>query len=96
MEPKFALPAPQIASTRRPALDSTAKPAPHHSKPVAPAIPKLDQFPSPQPLSDQERILASYVMNYPEQAALVARARAEILRQDREEERQRTASDSVR
>jgi hypothetical protein len=54
---------------------------------VAPA-PKLDQFPSPQPLSEQEKILARYVANYPGQAALIAQARTqartEDLRQDRD------------
>ena len=48
--------------------------------------PKLDQFPSPQPLSEQEKILESYVANYPEHAALIARARAEELRRDAAEE----------
>ncbi len=57
--------------------------------------PKLEQFPSPQPLSEQEKILASYVMNYPEQAALVAQARAEVLRQEREEEAKKAAHDNV-
>jgi hypothetical protein len=50
------------------------------------STPKLAQFPSPQPLSEQERILASYVAKYPEHAALVAQARAEALQQDSEEE----------
>jgi hypothetical protein len=57
---------------------------------AAPALvasgPKLDQFPSPQPLSEQEKILASYVTKYPKNAALIARARAEALRQDLAEE----------
>lgn len=53
---------------------------------IAQAAPKLDQFPSPQPLSEQERILASYVEKYPEQAVLLARARTEALRQDQLEE----------
>jgi hypothetical protein len=48
--------------------------------------PKLDQFPSPRPLSEQEKILESYVTNYPEHAALIARARAEELRRDAAEE----------
>jgi len=48
--------------------------------------PKLDQFPSPQPLSEQEKALESYVTNYPEHAALIARARAEELRRDAAEE----------
>jgi hypothetical protein len=52
----------------------------------APAvIPRLDVFPSPQPLSAQEKIMASYVAEYPEQAALIARARMDALRHDVEE-----------
>jgi hypothetical protein len=52
---------------------------------AAAATPKLDQFPSPQPLSEQERILASYVAFYPEHAVLIAEARMEALRRDAEE-----------
>jgi hypothetical protein len=60
----------------------------HRAQPsiVVAGGPKFDQFPSPQPLSEQERILATYVAEYPEHAVLVARARAEALRQDQEEE----------
>jgi hypothetical protein len=50
------------------------------------SVPKLDQFPSPQPLSEQERILAHYVMNYPQHAALIAQARTDELRRDSLEE----------
>ncbi len=85
MEPPVQSPAPQIASTRPPAENLTAKLA-HRRKPAAPAYPKLDQFPSPQPLSDQERFLASYVEAYPDHAVLLARARAEVLRRDQFEE----------
>jgi hypothetical protein len=53
---------------------------------VAESAPKLAQFPSPQPLSEQEQILASYVARYPDSAALVAEARAAALQQDLEEE----------
>jgi len=60
---------------------------PHQPKAVvAAAVPKLDQFPSPQPLSEQERILKSYVAKYPEQAVLIARAASEARRQDQLEE----------
>jgi hypothetical protein len=48
--------------------------------------PKLDQFPSPQPLSEQEKILARYITNDPEQAGLIAEARMDALRRDQEEE----------
>src|SRR5271168_783676 len=57
-----------------------------HSVRVASPAPKLDQFPSPQPLSEQERILAGYIANFPEQAALVAQARADARRRDAAEE----------
>jgi hypothetical protein len=48
--------------------------------------PKLEQFPSPRPLSEQEKILASYVKRYPETAELVAKARAAESLQDSLEE----------
>lgn len=57
-----------------------------HSVRVASPAPKLDQFPSPQPLSEQERILAGYIARFPEQAALVAQARADARRRDAAEE----------
>jgi len=48
-------------------------------------LPKLDQFPSPSPLSDQEKILLSYVAEDPERAALIAEARTKALREDAKE-----------
>jgi hypothetical protein len=72
------------ASTPGPAARRALHPA--HRAEGAVAAPKLDQFPSPQPLSEQERILASYVEKYPERSALLARARTEALRQDQLEE----------
>lgn len=51
---------------------------------VAKASPKLDVFPSPQPLSEQEKILANYVAKNPENAALIAEARMEDLRHEQE------------
>jgi hypothetical protein len=50
-----------------------------------PDQPKLDQFPSPRPLSEQEKILQSYVAEYPQKAVLIARARSEALQHDLEE-----------
>ncbi len=46
-------------------------------KVVEPAGPKLDQFPSAQPLNAQERALARYVSEFPQEATLVARAQEE-------------------
>jgi hypothetical protein len=62
---------------------------------VAAASPKLDQFPSPHPLSEQEIILFRYITNYPEHAALIAQARTEELRQDSAEEMAEVASAGV-
>jgi hypothetical protein len=58
---------------------------------VSPA-PKLGQFPSPQPLSEQEEMLARYVAKFPEHAALIAQARTEELRRDSTEEMAEAAS----
>ena len=76
-------------SGTRPARPTTTpKPAMRPSPPeVAMArAPKLEQFPSPQPLSEQEKLLQSYVAENPGQAVLLARARTEALRQDQLEE----------
>jgi hypothetical protein len=54
--------------------------------------PKLDQFPSPQPLSEQEKILANYVARFHDEALLVARARSESLQRDREEDMRQAES----
>ncbi len=47
-----------------------------HSVPLAAGSdePKLDQFPSPRPLTDEEIALAHYVHNFPKEALLIARA----------------------
>ena len=43
---------------------------------VAQADPKLDVFPSPRPLSEEELALAQYVLNFPTDAKQVAQAQA--------------------
>lgn len=63
-------------------------------KTVIASNPRLDQFPSPQPLSEQEKILANYVERYPDHAALIAQARTEALRKDRIEELRDAAAGS--
>ena len=52
------------------------------------AEPRLEQFPSLQPLSDQEVALASYVAQCPHEAVVVARTQTEIRKQDELEIRQ--------
>jgi|SRR5579864_320621 len=39
--------------------------------------PRLEQFPSARPLSEQEQLLSRYVREFPEQAVLVAQAQTE-------------------
>ncbi len=57
-----------------------------------PMTPKLERFPSPRPLSEQEQMLASYVENNPQTAALVAEVRAKALKRDLDEEAAEGAS----
>lgn len=58
----------------------------NHRRPViaraAQNAPKLEQFPAPQALSEQEQLLARYVQEFPQKAALVARAQTELRKQD--------------
>ena|SRR5579863_10450075 len=42
------------------------------------SAPRLDQFPSPQPLSAQELALARYVSQFPQEATLIAQAQEEF------------------
>jgi hypothetical protein len=57
---------------------------------------RMQQFPSPLPLSEQEKLLASYVRQFRDQAVLVARARTEELRRDLAEELSNSTEDSER
>jgi|GEM_PF-3091893 len=50
--------------------------------PPGAATPKLDQFPSPLPLSRQEQILADYVAQFSEQAFLIARFNNEEIQRE--------------
>lgn len=76
-----------------PQLHSRPRPLPRpNAEAVTAAVPKLDQFPSPRPLSEQERILQAYVAAYPEDSVLLARARSEALQRDRLEETKTLAS----
>jgi hypothetical protein len=73
---------------RPPAPNAPRRIAAHRTDPavVASAAPKLDRFPSPRPLSEQEKLLENYVAKYPERAVLLARARFEALQRDQLEE----------
>jgi hypothetical protein len=71
-------------SSRKPEIQATQtyrrKPQKKESHPLA--EPRLEQFPSPAPLNEQEELLARYVSERPREAVLVAKARAELLKQD--------------
>ena len=43
---------------------------------------RMDRFPSPQPLSEQEILLARYIEQFPREATLMARAQTELSRQE--------------
>src|SRR5205085_6200707 len=45
---------------------------------LAAAEPKLDRFPSPQPLSEEELALVRYVQSFPQEATLIAQAQEEF------------------
>lgn len=81
-----AAPAPRRRVPRRVAARAT-------EYELAATNPKLDVFPSPLPLSEQEKILAFYVRQYPEHAALVAAARINDLRQEEKERREIVAGE---
>jgi hypothetical protein len=38
---------------------------------------RRDQFPSPRPLSEEEKLLVRYVQNFPRDAVMIAQAQAE-------------------
>jgi hypothetical protein len=72
-------PALQVASSatspkRAPASRLGVRPSIRPHLATATANPKLDVFPSPQPLSEEELALAQYVRNFPTDAKLVAQA----------------------
>lgn len=72
-------PAQQEASSRRslepvPPARSAMRPDTRPHVVAAAANPKLDVFPSPQPLSEEELALAQYVRNFPTDAKVVAQA----------------------
>ena len=47
-----------------------------------PEVARLEQFPAPAPLSEQEKLLARYVREFPHRATLMARAQTEFRKQD--------------
>jgi hypothetical protein len=64
----------------RPTLPAVPKrPARHGARPPQAVLangPRLDQFPSPRPLSDEEKLLVRYVRDFPQDAIMIAQAQA--------------------
>jgi len=90
MQPKVAVNTPQ-AKSDRPIKRASSRPPRRHAAAalvVATSEPKLDRFPSPQPLSEEELALARYVSQFPREATLIARAQ-----EDYEKEIQRQMND---
>jgi len=58
------------------------------------ANPKLETFPSPQPLNEQERMLELYVAQFHDEAVIVAELRTEASIRERQEEMQDAEKDS--
>jgi len=75
-------PEPTIASANRPYAAPRPPRRSRGESPIAQpsSIPRLEQFPAPAPLSEQEEMLAQYVREHRQEATMVARARAELLK----------------
>lgn len=58
----------------------------------ADAIPKLAQFPAPQPLTEQEKLLIEFVNRDPQEAALVAQIQTAVLQHELDEMRERESA----
>lgn len=78
-------PATQFASNAAPssvppkATGSPRRTRPRHLRPpLVAAQPKLDQFPSPQPLSAEDLALVRYVRSFPKEATLIAQAQEQF------------------
>jgi hypothetical protein len=86
---------PQVAAhpappkTEQPGVRASVRRSRRHIAGETPEIavePKLGQFPSPQPLTPEEKMLLEYVGQYYDEAVLIARARDEQIQRDRKEE----------
>jgi hypothetical protein len=61
-------------------------PRQHESAKASSPAPRLQQFPTPVPLSPQEQVLARYVSEFPHHSLLVARAQTALLEEENREE----------
>jgi hypothetical protein len=75
-----ATPEPKASGSQ--ALVLTASRPHRPERQVLAAAPRLEHFPSLQPLSEQEELLARYIEQYPHEAVVVARAQTELMKQE--------------
>jgi hypothetical protein len=89
------VPEPPVASASRPSSAPRHPLRPRSESHIAQtsSAPRLEQFPAPVPLSEQEEMLARYVREQPQEAILVARARAQLLKQELERFMQQSGSE---
>jgi hypothetical protein len=57
----------------------------HRLVAVTVTVPKLEQFPSPRPLSEQEKLALEYVQRFPKEAVLMARAQTARAQEEQNE-----------
>jgi hypothetical protein len=53
----------------------------HRPQVAVASEPRLDHFPSPRPLSDEEKLLVRYVQDFPQEAVMIAKAQADFERE---------------
>lgn len=97
-----AMVASQHTAGEQPATESHAVPAPkghqvqhrrYQLNAIMKAEPRLEQFPSPRPLSQQEQLLAGYVAQFHDKAILMARAQTKLREQEEMEMPQPSGGD---
>ncbi len=64
------------AATKKPARHSI-----HHPQAAVASAPRLEQFPSPRPLSEEETLLLHYVQRFPQEALMIAKEQWEFEQQ---------------
>lgn len=84
----FSASAAPNTARRLKALTVRPKPPRSHRSAVVASGPKLEQFPSPKPLTTEELALVRYVKEFPRDAVMVARAQDEF---EKETEREAAA-----
>jgi len=85
-QPDIASNPPGAGETVRHAANTVRTKRPHGAQVLAAAATvRQEQFPSPEPLSPQEQMLARYVEQFPREAVLLARAQTELFQREASE-----------